>query len=104
MLGRWPAFRLVDVRREGVSVERTVRRIVLTLEAVPGQARRCNGCGETVAEVHDVTLREVRDLPILDAKTWLIVPRVRLQCPRCGPTVEVVPRLDRLPADDQSIR
>jgi transposase len=45
--------------------------------------------------VHDVTPREVRDLPILDAETWLILPRVRLACPRCGPTVEAVPWLDR---------
>ena len=33
--------------------------------------------------------------PILDAATWLIVPRARLLCPRCGPTVEAVPWLDR---------
>jgi transposase len=80
LLGGWPGFRLVDVRREGLAPERPVPRIVLTLEAVPGQARRCSRCGEPVAEVHDVTPREVRDLPILDAETWLIVPRVRLRC------------------------
>jgi transposase len=48
-----------------------------------------------VTEVHEVTPREVRDLPILDAETWLILPRVRLRCPRCGPTVEAIPWLDR---------
>ena len=37
----------------------------------------------------------MRDLPILEAETWLVFPRVRLQCPRCGPTVEAVPWLDR---------
>jgi transposase len=95
LLGGWPGFRLVGVRREGVTAERPVPRVVLTLEGVPGQVRRCSRCGEIVGEVHDVTPREVRDLPILDAETWLIVPRVRLQCPRCGPTVEAVPWLDR---------
>ena len=95
LLGGWPGYRLVDVRREGVTPERPVPRIVLVLEAVPGQERRCGRCGESVAEVHDVTPREVRDLPILDAETWLILPRVRLRCPRCGPTVEAVPWLDR---------
>ena len=30
----------------------------------------------------------VRDLPILDAQTHLIVHRRRLVCPRCGPTLE----------------
>lgn len=95
LLGGWPGFRLVGVRREAVSPERRVARVVLRLEAVPGQARCCSRCGAIVAEVHDVTPREVRDLPILDAETWLIVPRVRLRCPRCGPTVEAVPWLDR---------
>lgn len=95
LLGGWPGFRLVDVRREGVSAERPVPRVVLTLEPVAGQSRRCSRCGEIVSEVHDVTPREVRDLPILDAETVLIVPRVRLPCPRCGPTVEAVPWLDR---------
>src|SRR5262249_54364224 len=33
--------------------------------------------------------------PILEAETWLIFPRARLQCPRCGPTVEAVLWLDR---------
>jgi transposase len=95
LLGGWPGFRLVGVRREGVTPERPVPRVVLMLEAVAGQSRRCSRCGGIGAEVHDVTPREVRDLPILDAETWLIVPRVRLQCPRCGPTVEAVPWLDR---------
>jgi transposase len=95
LLGGWPGFRLVDVRREGATPKRPRPRIVLTLEAVPGQPRRCTRCGEIVAEVHDVTPRTVRDLPILDAETWLLVPRVRLRCPRCGPTVEAVPWLDR---------
>jgi transposase len=95
LLGGWPGFRLVDVRREGATLARPVPRIVLTLEAVPGQPRRCHRCGEVVGEVHEVTPRKVRDLPILDAETWLVVPRVRLRCPRCGPAVEVVPWLDR---------
>jgi transposase len=95
LLGGWPGFRLVEVRREDVRPERPVPRIVLTLEAEPGHARRCSRCAEVVDEVHDVTPREVRDLPILDAETWLILPRVRLRCPRCGPAVEAVPWLDR---------
>lgn len=95
LLGGWPGFRLVDVRREEATSQRSAARVVLTLEAVPGLPRECSRCGQVVAEVHDITPREVRDLPILDAETWLILPRVRLQCPRCGPTVEAVPWLDR---------
>lgn len=36
----------------------------------------------------------MRDLPIGDWDVWLVVPRARLGCPRCGPTVEAVPWLD----------
>lgn len=95
LLGGWPGFRLVDVGREEATAGQSAARVVLTLEAVPGQPRRCSRCDQVVAELHDVTPREVRDLPILDAETWLIVPRVRVQCPRCGPTIEAVPWLDR---------
>jgi len=38
--------------------------------------------------VHETTDRVVRDLPILDAATYLVVPRRRLACPRCGPKLE----------------
>src|ERR1700730_18267159 len=72
-----------------------VPRIVLTLQAVPGLAKTCSRCGAAVTAVHEVTPREVRDLPILEAETWLLVPRARVECPRCGPTVEVVAWLDR---------
>ena len=95
LLGGWPGFRLVGVAREPGTTERPAPRIVLTLEAEPGQDRRCSRCGAVVAEVHEVTPRQVRDLPILEAETWLIVPRARLKCPRCGPVVEAVPWLDR---------
>jgi transposase len=35
----------------------------------------------------------VRDLPIFEAQTWLIVPRFRLACRRCGPKLEALPWL-----------
>jgi transposase len=38
--------------------------------------------------VHDYSERWVRDLPILDAETWLCVWRCRVACPRCGPKLE----------------
>jgi transposase len=38
--------------------------------------------------VHDTTTRLVRDLPILDAETHVVVPRRRLACPKCGPKLE----------------
>ncbi len=95
LLGGWPGYRLVEVRREEAGSEHEAPRILLTLEPLPGEPRCCGRCGAVVAEIHDITPREVRDLPILEAETWLILPRARLKCPRCGPTVEAVLWLDR---------
>lgn len=95
LLGGWPGFVLVGVERAPAVTPHRPARIVLALAAAPDAARTCSGCGESVAEVHELTRRWVRDLPILDADTWLLVPRARLRCPRCGPTVEAVPWLDR---------
>jgi transposase len=55
----------------------------------------CRGREQSADETREETRRRVRDLPILDADTWLIVPRARLRCPRCGPTVEAIAWLDR---------
>ena len=95
LLGGWPGFELIGVTREEASDGCPTPRVVLTLQAVPGHSRTCSRCGATGLAVHDVTPREVRDLPILDAETWLVLPRARVRCPRCGPTVEAVPWLDR---------
>lgn len=95
LLGGWEGFELVHVERTPASHTRPTPQILLTLRPVRTHAKRCSGCGEIVAELHDVAERRVRDLPILEADTWLILPRTRLRCPRCGPTVELVPWLDR---------
>lgn len=95
LLGGWPGFVLVGVTREPAPAPDRPARIVLDLAPAPDAVRHCSRCGEAVAAVHEVTPRLVRDLPILDADTWLRVPRARLACPRCGPTVEQVPWLDR---------
>ena len=73
---RWmTCFELVDVTREEVSEKRATARIVLTLEPVPDYPKTCSQCGQQVATIHDVTPREIRDLPILEAETWLVLPR-----------------------------
>lgn len=95
LLGGWDGFELVGVHREPASPSQPVPQIVLELRPVPTYPKRCSRCGEQVGEIHDVTERRVRDLPILDADTWLVFPWARLECPRCGPTVEAVPWLDR---------
>ena len=75
--------------------ERSCDQIWIELRPVQKRKRICSGCGEEVKRVHDTTERWVRDLPILDAETWLLVHRVRVLCPRCGPKVESLDWLEK---------
>jgi len=59
------------------------------------RAFRCSGCGQACAQIHDVTRRCVRDLPILDADTYVWFDRYRIACPTCGPKVADLPWLSR---------
>lgn len=95
LLGEWEGFEVIDVEQKPVGGRQPVPEIVLHLRALPDHPKRCSQCGEPVSEVHDVTERRVRDLPILDHETWIVFPRARVRCPRCGTTVEAVPWLDK---------
>jgi transposase len=89
-LGGWEGYRVEAIeRREGPQVW-------IFLGRVPrGTAMICDGCGQAAERVHDVETRVVRDLPILDAATWLSVPRRRVACRGCGPRLERLSWLDR---------
>lgn len=98
-VGGWEGFEIAGITTEE-SLEPDVLgelapRLIIQLQPKSGSPKRCSRCGEIVVEIHDVSERRVRDLPIGEWDTWLVVPRARLQCPRCGPTVEAVPWLDR---------
>lgn len=54
---------------------------------------QCSGCGQEATQVHEIARRCVRDLPILDADTYVWFPRYRVACPACGPKIEAVPWL-----------
>lgn len=84
-LGAWEGYEVAsdeDVVRHGAS------RCVINLKPLESVLRRCSGCGECVQSIHDVEERRVRDLPIFETPVELIVPRIRLLCPRCGPKLE----------------
>lgn len=95
VLGGWEGFELEGIEQHPLGPGQPIPEIVLRLCAVPGYPKRCSRCGEPVVEIHDVTERRVRDLSVFDWETWVVFPRARLACPRCGPTVEAVPWLDR---------
>lgn len=95
LLGGWPGFDIARVTREPGASGTGAPQITIELRAVPDTPRTCSRCETTTTAVHDISSRRVRELPILEAETWLLVPLARVQCPRCGPTVERLPWLDR---------
>lgn len=98
-IGGWEGFEVTGFTTEdGLEPDalgQPAPRLIIQLQPKPGAPKRCSRCGEIVVEIHDASERRVRDLPIGEWDTWLVVPRARLHCPRCGPTVEAVPWLDR---------
>ena len=90
-LGGWEGYVVTEDWTE-LRAGRSV--CVIRLEPRHGQPRCCSGCGAFIAAIHDLEDRRVRDLPVFEHRVELIVPRVRVACPRCGPKLERLPWLD----------
>jgi transposase len=93
VLGGWEGYELGTVER--LEANETRPRPEVWIELLPRRDQLvCGGCGRPVAALHDVSERWVRDLPILGADTWLLVHRVRVACPQCGPKLAALPWLE----------
>jgi transposase len=86
-LGGWEGY---EVKEQRIEVRGGRSWCVIELEPSRGHLRRCSGCGERSAAIHDLEPRRVRDLPVFEHAVELIVPRVRVECPRCGPRLEAL--------------
>jgi len=79
-IGGWDGFRVTGVeRRDGQPSQIWIR-----LEPIEGGPYRCGQCGQPTQRVHEQVVREIRDLPLLDAQTYLEVTVLRVWCERCG--------------------
>jgi transposase len=94
-LGGWEGYTLGMVERLEPNDQRPRPEVWIELLPQRDHPRRCSGCGEVVTAIHGTHESWVRDLPLLDADTWLLVQRVRVACPRCGPKLEQLSWLDR---------
>ena len=84
-LGGWAGYDVVEDWLE----QRAGRSwCVLRLQPVAGWLRQCGHCGRPTRSVHDQQDRRVRDLPVFQHRVELIVPRLRVACPACGPKLE----------------
>ena len=70
VLGSWEGYRVVGCQRLEADPQKGRKRPVVEIqrEPDPGRIKRCDGCGEEVSGVHDVAVRRIRDLPILDLR------------------------------------
>lgn len=94
-LGGWEGYQVEGIERREATGEGSSPQLWIRLAPQLGRRMECEGCGEAVDAVHDVTERWIRDLPVLDAETYLLVARRRLDCPRCGPRLERLSWLER---------
>lgn len=94
LLGGWEGYVLGAIGRRAAGDARGRPEIWIELRAKRDHPHRCSGCGQTCSVIHDVEERWVRDLPILDADTHLLVQRVRVRCGVCGPKIEQLDWLD----------
>lgn len=92
LLGSWEGYRVGLVRRFDSSQKGPSAQVWIELRREPGPFI-CSGCGRSCEKYHDATERWIQDLPILDAQTFLLVPRFRVACDGCGPKVEHLPWL-----------
>ncbi len=97
LLGDWEGYRLGTIGRVQDTEVAQPGEPEVWIELLPlaNHKRRCSGCGKCGLPIHDTNERWVQDLPILGMVTWLLVHRVRVACPDCGPRVE---QLNWLPA------
>jgi transposase len=90
--GGWEGFRVLKTATLNIGNHKYI-----DIELIPAyqDLTVCPRCGERCTGVHETTKRMIRDLPVLDARTRLIVHCRRLLCRRCGPIAETVSWLEK---------
>src|SRR5437016_5862950 len=85
----WPGYRVY--RHE---INESAKTLKLWIRRKRGNRKLvCSGCGRKLDEVHEVSEREVRDLPCMEFRTTVVVEVYRVCCPDCGIKMEKVPQL-----------
>lgn len=84
-LGGWEGY---EVAADWTEVRGQQSVCVIRLRPRRGEYRCCSGCGALTTAIHDLEERRVRDLPVFEHRVELVVPRVRVACPSCGPKLE----------------
>ena len=85
----WPGYRVYqqEIDEPRKTLKLWVRRKKTGLKLI------CSSCGKHVRQIHEVYEREVRDLPVFQYSTTIVVELHRLRCPDCGVKAERVAQL-----------
>jgi transposase len=94
-LGAWEGYRIGTARRFEAGEKGVTAQVWIELLPDDRRPMVCSGCGQPTRHLHDVEERWVRDLPIFEAETHLLVHRRRVLCPACGPKLEQLSWLNR---------
>jgi transposase len=87
----WPGYRVW--RHE---IDEAAKTLKLWVRRKRGNKKMiCSGCGNRVETIHEICEREVRDLPVFQFRTTIVIELYRVRCPQCGPKIE---RVDQLPS------
>ncbi|MFQ5503136.1 MAG: ISL3 family transposase [Phycisphaerae bacterium] len=93
LLGEWEGYRVGFVERHKGKKDGSASEVWIELIRRDDVPMICSGCGQGCERYHDWDERWIRDLPILDAETHLLIQRFRVACPVCGPKLEHLPWL-----------
>ena len=74
----WEGFQPESINR--LSEHTLLIRLTFDPEISP----RCHRCGKASREVHDTSLRRIRDRDLFEFRVWLEVPVRRVRCTDCG--------------------
>jgi transposase len=86
----WPGYRVWRYE-----IDEKAKRLKLWVRRKRGNKRLiCSGCGQRVDGVQETCEREVRDLPVFEFRTTVLIEFYRVRCPGCGVRVE---RVEQLP-------
>ena len=87
-LGGWKGYVVGTLQRFEAGDKGPAPQVWIVLHRDRVTPMVCGGCGHATLARHDVEDRWVRDLPIFEARTHLLVQRCRVACPTCGPKLE----------------
>jgi len=62
--------------------------LVILLQPIHNRQHYCRGCLKPIRQIHDCSIRRIRERDIGPFKVWLDVPVMRVACSHCGPKTE----------------